>query len=139
MERTGEAAAEEFLEAAAEVPGIYVPSFYEVAYQEDGTTLSFHSEPTLTHPEKIVKKQVVNPDDAHLSLKSRWCPLSRLPRTGWFWRSREAASGAAVSARPGMFTALLREHSRGLSERLRIQNAEKYRARRDFPEFLKFQ
>lgn len=53
----------EFLEAAAEVPGIYVPSFYEVAYKEDGTILSFT--PTNPHAkEKIVKELVVNPDDA---------------------------------------------------------------------------
>ena len=53
----------EFLEAAAEVPGIYVPSFYEVAYKEDGTILSFT--PTNPHAKKkIVKELVVNPDDA---------------------------------------------------------------------------
>ena len=53
----------EFLEAAAEVPGRYVPSFYEVAYKEDGTILSFT--PTNPHAKKkIVKELVVNPDDA---------------------------------------------------------------------------
>lgn len=53
----------EFLEAAAEVPGIYVPSFYDVAYKEDGTILSFT--PNNPHAkEKIVKELVVNPDDA---------------------------------------------------------------------------
>ncbi len=32
---------EEFLEAAAKIPGIYVPSFYNVEYKEDGTIASF--------------------------------------------------------------------------------------------------
>ncbi len=31
----------EFLERAAEIPGIYVPAFYDVAYHEDGTIASF--------------------------------------------------------------------------------------------------
>lgn len=53
----------EFLEAAAEVAGIYVPQFYDPAYKEDGTLLSFT--PNNPHAkEKIVKEVVVNPDDA---------------------------------------------------------------------------
>ncbi len=52
-----------FLEAAAELPGIYVPGFYDAAYKEDGTLLSFT--PNNPHAkEKIVKEVVVNPDDA---------------------------------------------------------------------------
>ena len=31
----------DFLEAAAKLPGIYVPMFYDVAYNEDGTIASF--------------------------------------------------------------------------------------------------
>ena len=31
----------DFLEAAAKLPGIYVPMFYDVAYKEDGTIASF--------------------------------------------------------------------------------------------------
>ena len=31
----------EFLERAAEIPGIYVPCFYDTAYKEDGTIASF--------------------------------------------------------------------------------------------------
>lgn len=53
----------EFLEMAAEIPGIYVPSFYEASYKEDGTIESFrpvnsHAKPTIT------KELVVNMDDA---------------------------------------------------------------------------
>lgn len=53
----------EFLEMAAEIPGIYVPSFYEASYKEDGTIGSFrpvnsHAKPTIT------KELVVNMDDA---------------------------------------------------------------------------
>ena len=37
----------EFLEMAAEIPGLYVPSFYDVTYNEDGTICSF--EPNNEH------------------------------------------------------------------------------------------
>jgi radical SAM family uncharacterized protein len=45
-----------FLEKAAQIEGIYVPSFYEVTYQEDGTIASFESQNEYA-PDKI-KKQV---------------------------------------------------------------------------------
>ena len=47
----------DFLEMAAEVDGIYVPSFYDVEYKEDGTILSFT--PNNVHAKENIKKQVV--------------------------------------------------------------------------------
>lgn len=53
---------EEFLRKAAEVPGIYVPSLYEVEYNEDGTlsafTPKFHDVPA-----KVERQICLNPDD----------------------------------------------------------------------------
>ncbi len=46
----------QFLEMAAEIEGIYVPSFYDVTYNEDGTIASF--EPNNSHAKKTIKKQV---------------------------------------------------------------------------------
>ncbi len=46
-----------FLRMAAHVPGIYVPSLYEVCYQEDGTLASF--EPKEEQIPRTVEKQVV--------------------------------------------------------------------------------
>lgn len=46
-----------FLEAAAHIPGIYVPSLYEVAYHEDGTIASF--EPKNEDTPAAVEKQIV--------------------------------------------------------------------------------
>ena len=47
----------EFLKAAALIPGLYVPMFYDVTYHADGTIASFHPNvPGI--PEKI-EKQVV--------------------------------------------------------------------------------
>ena len=47
----------DFLEMAAEVEGIYIPSFYDVEYKEDGTILSFT--PNNVHAKENIKKQVV--------------------------------------------------------------------------------
>ncbi len=48
---------QEFLERAAGIPGIYVPSFYEITYHEDGTLASM--EPVNPHAPRKVEKQVV--------------------------------------------------------------------------------
>lgn len=47
----------EFLERAAEIPGIYVPAFYDVEYHEDGTIASF--KPNNSHAKEKIEKQVV--------------------------------------------------------------------------------
>lgn len=47
----------EFLEMAAEIPGLYVPSFYDVTYNEDGTICSFV--PNNEHAKPIIQKQIV--------------------------------------------------------------------------------
>lgn len=51
----------EFLEMAAEIEGIYVPAFYDVTYQEDGTIASFT--PNNIHAkEKIVRQVAIDMD-----------------------------------------------------------------------------
>ena len=47
----------EFLKAAALIPGIYVPSLYEVTYQEDGTIASFA--PNCEGIPVVIEKQMV--------------------------------------------------------------------------------
>ncbi len=46
----------EFLKAAAGIPGMYIPQFYEVKYQEDGTLADFY--PIVKEAPKKVLKQV---------------------------------------------------------------------------------
>lgn len=48
---------EDFLLMAANIPGIYVPAFYDVAYKEDGTIASF--KPNRPGVPETVQKQVV--------------------------------------------------------------------------------
>ena len=56
-------AREEFLRRAARIPGIYVPSMYEVAYHEDGTLKSFTPKYEDV-PARVEKQIVVDLDDA---------------------------------------------------------------------------
>jgi radical SAM family uncharacterized protein len=52
-----------FLEKAAEIPGIYVPAFYDVTYKSDGTIESF--KPNNPHAgKKVTKELVVDMDSA---------------------------------------------------------------------------
>ncbi len=54
----------EFLEKAAELPGMYVPSFYETEYNEDGTIKRFYK--TNPHAkDTIVKELVVDMRDTY--------------------------------------------------------------------------
>ena len=58
----------EFLERAAEIEGLYVPQFYDAAYREDGTLLSFT--PNNAHaPEKIKKQAVMEVTDSPYPMK----------------------------------------------------------------------
>lgn len=47
----------DFLELAAQVPGIYVPSFYDIEYHEDGTIRAMI--PNNPHAKKTITKQLV--------------------------------------------------------------------------------
>ena len=49
---------EEYLRMAAQIPGIYVPSLYDVAYNEDGTVASIAPKPGSGAPE-VVRKALV--------------------------------------------------------------------------------
>lgn len=51
---------QEFLEAAAQIKGVYVPSLYEVEYNEDNTIKSVT--PTCGAPEKVEKRNVADLD-----------------------------------------------------------------------------
>ncbi len=62
MKADGSYGRAEFLHEASKIPGIYVPSLYDVAYNEDGTIASFT--PVYEDVPKKVKRQVVMDLDA---------------------------------------------------------------------------
>ena len=57
----------QFLEEVAKIPGVYVPSFYEHRYNEDGTLAAIV--PLNGAPEKITKRIVENLDEAYWPTK----------------------------------------------------------------------
>lgn len=59
---------EEFLRRAAKLPGMYVPRFYTVTYQEDGTIASF-SPIEEEIPNKITKEIEMNVSDTYYPMK----------------------------------------------------------------------
>lgn len=60
---------EDFLMKAAQIPGIYVPAFYDVAYKKDGTIASFApNRPGV--PQKVQKQLIVDMDKGY-------CPIEK--------------------------------------------------------------
>ena len=65
---------EDFLLAAAKVPGIYVPAFYDVSYNEDGTIASFApGRPGVL--EKVEKQLVLDMENGYDRLESPVVPF----------------------------------------------------------------
>ena len=63
----------DFLLKAAQIPGIYVPSLYDVTYKEDGTIESFH--PTCEGvPEKVEKQLIIDMDRDYNNLETPVVP-----------------------------------------------------------------
>lgn len=56
MKRKG-ASKTEFLEAAAKIEGVYVPAFYDVAYEDDGRVKSFT--PNNSNASPTIKKRII--------------------------------------------------------------------------------
>ena len=52
-----------FLEKAAQIPGVYVPAFYDVDYNEDGTVKSYT--PTHNAPAKVEKRTCMDLDNMY--------------------------------------------------------------------------
>lgn len=66
----------EFLEAAAEIPGIYVPAFYDVYYREDGTI--DRMVPNNPHARQTVEKQLVMEVDESCYLEAPLVPFIKV-------------------------------------------------------------
>ena len=64
---------QDFLLKAAQIPGIYVPSLYEVTYKEDGTIESFHPKYENV-PEKVEKQLVIDMDKDYNKLEAPVVP-----------------------------------------------------------------
>jgi radical SAM family uncharacterized protein len=67
---------EAFLRSAARIEGVYVPEFFEVAYNDDGTIKSCTAADFL--PEKTVRKRIINDIDKAYFPKSFPVPFSEI-------------------------------------------------------------
>ncbi len=66
----------QFLELAAQIPGIYVPSFYEVRYKEDGTIQSFT--PINAHAKATITKELVMDMDSAVYIEKPLVPFIKV-------------------------------------------------------------
>ncbi len=123
---------EEFLYRAAQIPGMYVPRFYEVKYKEDGTIASFL--PTREGvPKTIVKELVTDLSDTYYPEK----PVTPFIKVTQDRVVLEIPRLPVLSGR----TALPSGQGTGRRSVKAFRNgdAKKYGARRNFVKFVKFQ
>ena len=87
----------EFLEQAARIEGIYVPSFYDAEYNEDGTLAAFH--PNNEHAKETIDNRSLWILTMSVIQRNLLCHLLRQLRTVLHWKFREAVFGDAVFVR----------------------------------------
>lgn len=66
----------EFLEKVAELPGMYVPMFYQVDYKEDGTIAAFT--PTNRHASPVITKELVMDMDSATYIQKPVVPFIKV-------------------------------------------------------------
>ena len=93
---------EQCLKNLSKLEGVYVPSLYDVAYNENGTVASV--KPNCPEAPASVKKRVVVDLNSNTIRKSFPYPIRKSFSTGSCWKSCAAAHAAAASARPVSFT-----------------------------------
>lgn len=64
----------DFLMLAAQIPGIYVPAFYDVTYHHDGTITSFGPNREGV-PEKVEKQLIINMDQGYVPIEKPVVPF----------------------------------------------------------------
>lgn len=64
----------DFLMLAAQIPGIYVPAFYDVTYHQDGTIASFGPNREGV-PEKVEKRLIINMDQGYVPIEKPVVPF----------------------------------------------------------------
>ena len=98
MKEDGSYSRQNFLHEAAKIPGLYVPSLYEVSYKADGTIAGF--QPVYEDIPTVIHRQVVEICPNLCIRTNRWYHLLKSHRIASFWKSSEAVSVAVVFVRP---------------------------------------
>ena len=108
MKKSG-AGRREFLKEAAKIPGIYVPSLYEVTYHDDGTIASFL--PVSEDVPAIVTKQAVTEMDRDLYLKKPLVPYLQVTQDRVVMEVMRGCIRGCRFCQAGMIYRPLRERS----------------------------
>ena len=95
------AAKEELLRQVAAIPGVYVPSLYQVEYQADGLIKSIT--PTAAAAKPTIERRIVAKLPPPVTRPV--VPYIEVVHDRGRWRFSGAAPAAAASARPGLSTA----------------------------------
>ncbi len=99
----------DFLEMAAEIEGIYVPSFYDVIYKEDGTIESFL--PNNSHGKETIKKQIVVEMDEALYIDKPVVPFIKATQDRVVLEIQRGCIRGCRFCQAGNVYRPLREHS----------------------------
>lgn len=99
----------QFLEMAAEIPGIYVPAFYDVTYKEDGTIECF--QPNNEHAMPVVKKQIVTDMDSVGYIEKPLVPFIKVTQDRVVLEIQRGCIRGCRFCQAGCVYRPLREHS----------------------------
>lgn len=126
----------EFLHEASKVPGIYVPSLYEVTYKEDGTIASF--EPIYEDVPKTIQKQIVLNMTEAVYPEKPVVPFIKATQDRVVLEIQRGCIRGCRFCQAGMVYRPVREKKCRTPERACLQNVKINRARRDFFKLFKF-
>lgn len=99
----------DFLELAAKIPGIYVPSFYDPEYNEDGTLKSFT--PNNSHAKEKIRKQVVADMDSVGYIENPLVPYMKVTQDRVVLEIQRGCIRGCRFCQAGNVYRPLREHS----------------------------
>lgn len=103
MKESGEYTKLAFLHRLAKIPGFYVPSFYSVSYNADGTISSYT--PKYDNIPIKITKRIIKDMDQLISRTGLLCRILKRFMTESYLRYIGAASEAAASVRRELFFA----------------------------------
>ena len=126
----------EFLHEASKVPGIYVPSLYEVTYKEDGTIASF--EPIYEDVPKTIQKQIVLNMTEAVYPEKPVVPFIKATQDRVVLEIQRGCIRGCRFCQAGMVYRPVREKKCRTPERSCLQNVKINRTRRDFFKLFKF-